>query len=146
MGTRSLIKFVELGENHFSLIVTIYQQYDGYIDGVGHDLAAWLLKRKIINGIGSDQYDMSMYANGPRCLAAEYIADHKDEVGGLYIGYDYEWQDYNYTVIINDSKPYPEDGYSADDIVLIVVHNFDDIDHYIFMGTPSELLAFKEKM
>ena len=145
MGTRSLIKFVELGKNRYSLLVTIYRQYDGYIEGVDHDLAAWLLKRKIINGIGFDQYDMSRYANGPRCLAAEYIADHKNEVGGLYIG-DYEWQNYNYTVIVDNRKLCPENGYRADDVILIVVHNFDDIDHPIFTGTPSELLAFKEEM
>ena len=89
---------------------------------------------------------MSRCANGPRCLAAEYIADHKNEVGDLYVGDDYEWQDYNYTVIVDDRRLCPENGYLADDVILIVVHNFDDIDHPIFTGTPSELLAFKKEM
>jgi hypothetical protein len=52
MGTRSTVKFYS-EFNQEQPIASIYQQYDGYIEGVGHDLAIWLKDKTIINGIGS---------------------------------------------------------------------------------------------
>ena len=42
MRTTSTIKFITVNKTKRPLI-NIFQQYDGYIDGVGRDLAEWLL-------------------------------------------------------------------------------------------------------
>lgn len=55
MGTRSTTTFVSKYGNENTTLVKIYQQFDGYIDGVGHSLADWLLHKRMINGIGVGQ-------------------------------------------------------------------------------------------
>lgn len=110
MGTRSTIKFYEEGSK--TPILSVYQQYDGYIDGVGHDLAKWLKNKKIVNG----------YANGMGCLAAQFVADHKTEIGGFYITNSKDEQEYNYKVT-----------HKKGDFVIEV--NGDQ-----FKGSPDELL------
>jgi hypothetical protein len=50
MGTRSTVKFFSQHDQDQPL-ASIYQQWDGYITGVGHDLADFLKDKKIINGI-----------------------------------------------------------------------------------------------
>ena len=139
MGTRSTITFTEKFRDQETPLVSIYQQYDGYIKGVGHDLARWLLKKKLINGIGFEDKNDGSVANGVGCLAAQFIRDNKLEVGGLYITSPYETEDYNYNVIINDALT----G-SLDDITTIRVTQFDE-EEPIFIGTPNELLNFNEE-
>ena len=147
MGTRSTISFGSYANDKYTdPIVTIYQQYDGYISGVGHELAEWLLKKKIINGIGVDQYT-DEYANGVGCLAAQFIRDFKQKVGGLYIEEPKvrEVCDYNYEVYVNEFIKVPPDGIPADDCVIIIVRNWDDeTTNPLFVGKPSELLEFEE--
>lgn len=43
MGTRSTVKFYDESDEP---ILCVYQQYDGYISGVGHDLAKFLKGEK----------------------------------------------------------------------------------------------------
>ena len=126
MGTRSTVKFIETYEDGKETVCAIYQQYDGYIEGVGHDLANFLKAIKIINGISrADRQDMlGRYANGMGCLAAQYIKAMKTEVGGLYITTAEDSQEYNYEVYDDDGKP------------KVKVLDFD--------GTPEELLNYKE--
>lgn len=123
MGTRSTVKFYS-EFNQKTPILSVYQQYDGYISGVGHELANWLKDKKIINGFGSQTMEDG-FANGMGCLAAQYVAAHKSEIGGFYLTTPDDTQSYNYTVHLIDGK------------LIIVV---DDI----FKGTPEELLAFEE--
>ena len=141
MGTHSTITFIARRDGKNIPLVTIYQQYDGYIDGVGHDLAQWLLNKKIINGIGSGQFT-NEFANGAGCLAAQFIRDFKDDVGGLYIVKPSATYDYNYYVIVRDEFP-PVWGADADDVMMIEVRCGND-EEPIFVGTPSELLNFEE--
>lgn len=95
MGTRSLIHFKENGVH----LVTVYQQFDGYPDGVGKRLIEFLDKITIINGIGGGQETPEKYANGMNCLAAQFIAKYKTRVGGLYIFPKAATkQNYDYTV------------------------------------------------
>lgn len=137
MGTRSIIKFVEKWQDAENELVTIYQQYDGYINGVGYKLAEWLKEKTIVNGFGSK--DVTNCCNGAGCLAAQFIKDFKDGIGYLYIyPSDCEPQDYNYRVLIDETKT----G-KADDLITIVVTNWDETEP-IFVGSPSELLKFKE--
>lgn len=142
MGTRSTISFI-YGED---TLVTIYQQYDGYIDGVGHELANWLLKKKLINGIGMDQ-NTSEYANGIGCLAAQFIRDFKTEVGGLYITTDEidvkEYCDYNYYVVIPHDVVLTSTGTPLNEITEITVAQWGS-SNPIFKGSPAQLSRYRE--
>lgn len=124
MGTRSTVKFYN-EFNEEEPILSIYQQFDGYIEGVGHDLANWLKTKKVINGFGSETMEDG-FANGMGCLAAQYVAEHKKSIGGFYLTTKNDSQSYNYKVRCIDKK---------------IIIEVDDI----FKGTPEELLNFKEE-
>lgn len=125
MGTRSTVKFYsEYTKSEDKPLVAIYQQYDGYISGVGHTLANFLKEFTVINGIGSGQSIVGKFANGMGCLAAQYIAKEKDSVGGLYVVGLEDEQEYNYEVRLIDGK------------LQISVENF--------KGSPQELLDYTE--
>lgn len=84
MGTRSLVVFQERDtDGHLIRYVVIYEQYDGYLEGVGFKLASFLKNIRMVNGIRADERDR--VANGMGCLAAQYIADSKNGPGQLYI-------------------------------------------------------------
>ena len=142
MGTRSSVKFYEWENGKKNLLASIYQQYDGYIEGVGYDLARFLIQKKLINGIpgGIDTRD-SHYANGPGCLAAQYIAQNKTEIGDLYMTTEDDEQEYNYEVYIDMAQYFnnPENC-----VPWIEVRVGEKENHLIFEGTPEELLNFKE--
>lgn len=124
MGTRASVKFFSDYDQEVP-VVNVYHQFDGYISGVGHDLANWLKDKKICNGFSSETMAEG-YANGMSCLAAQYVASQKTSIGGVYLfPVTDSDQSYNYKV------------YRADGVVKIKV---DDI----FDGTPEELLAFEE--
>lgn len=72
MGTRSLITFVDEDE----AILTIYRQYDGYLEGRGLELAEFLKDIMVVNGYGADAKG-GMHANGMGCLAAQWLASEK---------------------------------------------------------------------
>lgn len=137
MGTRSTMKFIRKGNNKLTPLVSIYRQYDGYIDGVGYELAKWLLNKEITNGISSDD-DLTKIANGFGCLIAQYIRDFKTEPGNLYITDMDDREEYNYEVIFDDDK-YFDGEYNVDDLITIKVDSYPN-----FEGKPSELLSFKE--
>ena len=92
MGTRSVIKFQEDGET----ICAIYQQFDGYIEGVGATLFEFLDEITIVNGLSLDQPER--VANGVGCLAAQFIAQFKAGAGGFYMTHPSDSQEYNYIV------------------------------------------------
>lgn len=84
MGTRSLT-FVH--EDDGPAIVCIYQQFDGYFEGVGDDILRFLKGTEIVNGIGGG--DTSKQFNGAGDLACRLITHIKggdeDNIGGAYI-------------------------------------------------------------
>lgn len=121
MGTRSTVKFYS--EFNDKPILSVYQQFDGYISGVGCELANFLLNKKVINGI-SFQTMEDGYANGMGCLAAQYVAENKTEIGGFYMTDKDDEQEYNYEVRLVDGK------------IIIKVNKFE--------GTPAELLNYEE--
>lgn len=136
MGTRSTIRFIEKYENRETQLVNIYQQFDGYIEGVGYELAKWLINKTIVNGfVGNDEKNN---ANGIGCLAAQFIKDFKKYIGGLYIVGSTNAQEYNYDVII-DARQIGR----VNDIALIRISKYDE-KAPVFIGRPSELLTFKE--
>jgi acetyltransferase-like isoleucine patch superfamily enzyme len=104
MGTRSTIKFYRNKHNEKPnvCVASIYQQYDGYLSGIGNFLIQWLNKFTIVNGISLN--DDRKIANGIDCLAAQYIRDHKNGVGGLYMTHEDDMQEYNYEIYDEDEK------------------------------------------
>jgi hypothetical protein len=80
MGTRALTLVVEYLDN--KTIAQIYSQYDGYVEGVGCELAAFLKDKRLVNGIGKDTKNI---ANGMGCLAAQLIAHLKVDAGMYYL-------------------------------------------------------------
>ena len=87
MGTRSLTTFVETykdnsGKKVKNEIVTMYRQYDGYMEGHGKDLADFLAGGELVNGFGMDD---KVVFNGMGCLSAQVVAHFKDGVGGFYL-------------------------------------------------------------
>ena len=139
MATHCTVKFSLKDDNEeLTPIVNVYHHYDGYIDGVGYDLAKWLCKKTMVNGLPL-KYDKNM-CNGIGCLVAQYIHNFKEEPGGVYIYPLNNLEDeYHYDVIIKDSF---RNSIPVNDITEITVTSYDEI---IFKGSPKELLEFKEE-
>lgn len=97
MGTRSLTRVIsESGKT----ILTMYRQYDGYVEGGhGDELVKFLKGMVITNGIRVDSGRPEKSANGMGCLAAQLVAHFKNGVGGIYLEDDtIEDQEYNYRI------------------------------------------------
>ena len=139
MGTRSTMKFISKYDDKLTPLVNVYRQYDGYVDGVGHQLAEWLLEKKIVNGIPCGVNTKNM-ANGFGCLIAQYIKEFKTDVGNVYITDMEDGQEYNYDVIFDEDKYFASDYKDINDLITIKVDS-----HPKFTGTPKELLDFKER-
>jgi hypothetical protein len=135
MGTRALT-FVYDGSTP---IVNMYRQYDGYPSGHGLELAQFLTRGRLVNGLsGKDE----VVFNGMGCLAAAMIANFKETPGGFYI-YSVEstecGQDYEYHV------------YQAGDEIRVRVTNrgcnmfgltMSDTNDNIFDGSAVEFLDY----
>lgn len=144
MGTRSTITFCEKVDNEIIPYVNIYQQYDGYLDGVGTELCEWLMDKVMVNGISSREN--RNIANGIGCLAAQYISDNKYEAGGLYIypiGDAHKNCDYNYQVIIDEEAVNIFGNKKLEDITTIVIDNFGE--EPFFIGTISQFFDYLDK-
>ena len=135
MATRSLVRFarredgVSFSEHPEKVIVQVYKHWDGYPSGHPTQLANWLVDKKIVNGIGTDTWNV---ANGLGCLAAQYIAAFKMEAGDLYVEspehsehgdieyVTYVWGDYGKSIWMSIFDTYE--------------------DKCIFVGKPQELI------
>jgi hypothetical protein len=89
MGTRSVTTFIETwkdesGKKRKQVLVTMYRQMDGYPEGMGKDLADYLIKGNLVNGIGFNASKLIQF-NGMGCLAASTIAHFKTGSGSIYI-------------------------------------------------------------
>ena len=118
------VSFSEIPEK---VIVSIYNHFDGYPEGLGVTLASYLEDKKITNGLGKDRYSVF---NGLGCMAASIIAELKDEAGQIYIEdptRPHGWIDYEYYVWGDDGKD-------------IWISIFDGGD-CIFVGKPRALLS-----
>lgn len=136
MGTRSTVRFIQItkdretGKKKEEKMCTIYQQFDGYPSGVGMELAEFLKPIKMVNGIGGDTTNI---ANGTGCLAAQYIAAHKTDVGGFYMTNLEDSQEYDYDVLIEY-----DDRYQPKQPIIRLVDDYDGSDS--FEGTPEEFI------
>lgn len=143
MGTRSKTSFIEKRGEDLTTLVSVYQQYDGYIEGVGHDIAKYILDKQICNGIRLGR-DTSKLANGFGCLIAQIIRDFKEDVGGLYIIEEDEIQEYNYDIIFNSDLYYSDLNVEYETNKYFEVKVTDWNEQTIFEGTLKELLEFRE--
>ena len=126
MGTRSLTYVYDKSGAINVRLVCMYRQYDGYPSGHGLELAEFLTKRKIINGISGDTSKTA--ANGMGCLAAQIVSHFKgDSIGGVYlyspVGRLDVFQEYEYHVY--------------EDRVKVLSY-----DEKIFSGSWTEFLTF----
>ena len=110
MGTRATIHIAKREEGvSFSEIpkkklVSIYNQYDGYPEGLGVTIASYLDNKTIVNGLGGDR---DTVFNGLGCMAASIIAELKEEAGNVYIdnpNNPHGWLDYEYVIWGSDHK------------------------------------------
>ena len=104
MGTRSLIHIKHTCIESPTL-ATIYQQYDGYPDGVGLNIYKILGNSKIINGFSD--HESPEYFNGMGCMAAYLISKIKTAIGNVYIyPPDSEecGEEYTYTIYLKDGE------------------------------------------
>lgn len=97
MASSCTIKF--FNENSDKPFTCVSHYIDGKPNMVGLDLAIWLKDIEIIDGIGRERIEDG-YANGMGCLAAQYIAKVKNEVGNVYIRDVEHIERHNYEVHI----------------------------------------------
>ena len=139
MGTRSLTRIIprqeglayDVAHKRAELaLVNIYQQYDGYPDYMAVEYAKWLEGLSVGNGIsGSDK--LGEFANGPGCLAAQFIQKFKTRAGGLYlspIDNDEGWANYIYTLL-------PKEGHDT----YMTIYDTGE-EKVIFVGKPDAVL------
>ena len=111
MGTRSLTHIIQKYDDTSETLVTFYKQFDGYPTGYGLELAEWLSKVTLVNGIGLNAD--KVIANGMGCLAAQLISHFKTEAGGIYI-YPPDSTDcgeeYVYTISFDGDELSPKGG------------------------------------
>ena len=86
MGTRSNTvvydEYYDADLNAGVQILNLYRQHDGYVEGHGAELLAFLEPMTIVNGFTTG---LTNIANGSGCLAAQLVSHFKDGVGGFYI-------------------------------------------------------------
>jgi len=148
MGTRSLTKVIqtwedESGKKQSKPFTTMYRQYDGYMSGHGVELAEWLAKYTLVNGIPMDKSEPMF--NGMDCLAAQMFVHFKasgckddgtpvSSPGGIYCMHPDAsdcGQEYLYEISEIDNQIHLtvyDAGYGSDAAE-------------IFHGTPEELLT-----
>lgn len=132
MGTRSTTKFIidVEGEKETKTVCGIYRQYDGYPTGHGSDLAEFLNRGVLVNGIrfGADKLQF----NGMGCLAAQVVAHLKDGSGGIYLRHPDDYKEsYHYDVIAKYNDSNEPTG------IIFKCYAYDKL---LFEGTPEKFL------
>ena len=134
MGTRATIHIakreegVSFSEKPDKVMVSIYNHYDGYPEGLGVTLASYLDDKKITNGLPVDRN--TPVFNGLGCMAASIIAELKEEAGNVYIEdpeRKHGWIEYEYYIWGDDHKD-------------IWISIFNEENGCIFVGKPDKLI------
>lgn len=128
MGTRAVVKFFEQYGADSECICAVYHQDDGGLSEVGYDLADLLHRRKIVNGMKWGM-DISNYANGMGCLAAQYVVKVKTNLGGVYMTSAENTQEFNYHVEVK--------RVDGEEVLHIRAWHFDEL---LFEGGAMEFL------
>lgn len=139
MGTRSVTRFIEVykdekGNTKQHVLCAIYQQWDGYLSGVGKEIADFLEPIEMVNGLSYE--DDKQIANGIGCLAAQFIAHIKEKAGSVYMTSVEDSQAYNYDIIVG----WEGEGFMSKPSQPIVKVNSSRDE--LFEGTVPELQKF----
>lgn len=137
MGTRSLTYFIDPHLNN-ETVACVYRQMDGYPSGHGRDLAEFLVPIKIVNGFGHED-KAGTHANGAGCLAAQAVAQLKNDqgIGGIYLEPTTRtvgWEDYVYKVFADETTQIRVEVYR--------VRGPGTEHELLFSGSPTEMLAW----
>jgi hypothetical protein len=110
MGTRSLTFVYESAKRGEKpeAIINMYRQFDGYPEGHGQELAEFLNRGRMVNGLIMTKTPQELVYNGMPCLAAQLVANFKTEPGGFYLypvtaedcGQDFEYHIYNFDGVL----------------------------------------------
>lgn len=85
------------------MILALYCQFDGYPEGVGQQLADFILSRPFANGIGVND----KVFNGPGCFAAQLVVHVKEKAGLWYVtGEEEQREEFNYEIRIAMDENY----------------------------------------
>ena len=145
MGTRSKTSFIRKIGDKKECLVSVYRQYDGYIEGMGYEIANYILNKELINGIRVGDEELDKKANGYTCLIAQFIRDFKTEIGNVYITTEDDIQEYNYNVIFDSDLYYNGDYFTdknTNDYFEIEVIDWNN--NLLYSGSLEGLLEFKE--
>jgi hypothetical protein len=80
MGTRCLTKVYD---DNDEIIICLYRQYDGYPEGHGKELQAFINSGVVVNGIPLG--DKRKLFNGIYDFSAQLVAHFKTDVGQFYL-------------------------------------------------------------
>jgi len=104
MGTRSTYLVTQKRGEVVKPLMLLYFQFDGYPKGHPKEVAEWLSKGSLVNGLGLNKPEIVF--NGSGCLAAQFVAKFKTEAGGQYLRpideRGYCWEDYLYEINVDD--------------------------------------------
>jgi hypothetical protein len=170
MGTRSILTFIE-GD---TVLLSIYRQYDGYLEGRGKELAEFMAGFKVVNGYGMGDVGGTT-ANGMGCLAAQWLMHEKanffegqinfnkpkegggfeqddwspeDALGNVYVQAPQEWPDKEdwteYFYRVEMVEVPTEEGTSTRTKLVLSVCDMDNPGEYLFRGSPEDMLGFIE--
>jgi len=151
MGTRSLTTFIETwkdekGKKVKQVLATMYRQMDGYPEGMGKDLADYLKRGTLVNGIGLGNKETIQF-NGMGCLSASVVGEFKTGSGGIYLvkpGSKGHGENYRYEI---------EGDFDDKEIILrcfevgyMSKNKCVDKTRKIFEGSPQSFDKFLEKL
>ena len=128
MGTHSfIIMRVKHGEEWVTYC-KLYQQFDGYLDVVGLQLAKFLSEIRIVNGFTSAE--RKNLANGADCLFAQIVSKFKTECGYTYLANpnSSDLEEYNYYVDVDEQTQ----------SIRLTIHST----HDLFSGSPTDAVEF----
>lgn len=144
MGTRCLTAFVDADGTE---ICRMYRQFDGYPEGHGRELVAFLTGRYLVNGFTREDEAGGKAANGMGDLAAQVVAHFKvkEPIGFFYLyppNTEGVGEEFVYTV--RPSRSWEGEGHGR--IVVVVewpVYNEDgsakvDVKHKCLLGWPRK--------
>ena len=99
MGTRSTTKIYN---EYGNLLLALYKQYDGYLDGLGKALKTFIKESKFVDGFGKTS---NRIHNGPGCFVLQLVKEFKETTGGLYATTEDDAQEYNYKITFGPDYP-----------------------------------------
>lgn len=127
MGTRSITRVHDAGKDS-RVILAVYRHMDGYFEGMGAELTAFLTDMTVVNGINLG-IDLKKSANGMSCLAAQLVAHFKTGIGGIYICDINQEEEFNYDIYIVGDNQLVLEGHGDNKDKILFGNNSIDLDY-----------------